>query len=117
MTLNQEIIQTFTALGFPSDDIVPSLYLGDSLEYIVFQYDVRPISYGDDVAGDVGFYVQIHYIAPWNKNTYKTRAQIRNTIEQTWEDYPDEVDASDGDAQHFVYDFTLVKDKTYGTEN
>ena len=116
MSLNSDIMRVMNGLGFPNDVIAPSLYLGGALEYVVFQYDVRPVSWADDVAGDVEFNIQIHYCAPWEKNTYRTRALIRNAIEAEWGDFPDEVDASDGDTQHFVYDFSIIKDKTYGTE-
>lgn len=113
-TLNQDIIAMMRGLGFPQADIVPSLYLGESSEYIVFNYDVRPISWGDDTAGDVDFFIQIHYICQWAKNTYSKRADIRRAIEETFGDYPSETDASDGTAQHYVFEFDIVEDAHYG---
>lgn len=110
MTLNEEIINAMMTLGFAQNDIAPTVYTGESLEYIVFNYNISPSAFGDDYAMDAEYDIQIHYVCPHSVNRISKRANIRRVIENTFGDYPTETNASDEDGQHFVYEFSVVRD-------
>lgn len=109
-TLNEEIISAMRTVGFAKKDIAPTVYTGESLEYIVFNYNISPIEFGDDIALDAEYDVQVHYVAPHQVNRITKRADIRRIIEDTFGMYPTETNASDEEGQHFVYEFSVVRD-------
>lgn len=106
--INRDIINALKPI---CPNVYPDVYTGDNKEYIVFTYDIQPNNFGDDRPFHITYDVRVHYICPLKKDAIATRIAIMEAlfnIENLFVTYPSEVNATDDDGQHFVYDFEAM---------
>lgn len=95
-------------------NVYPDVYTGSNVEYIVFTYDIRPENHGDDSPFNFTYECSVHYLAPLKDNVLEKRFGIMEAIfnmEDSFVTYPTEVNATDEDGQHFVYEFEVMGDR------
>ena len=83
--------------------VVPNVYTGDQLEYIVFNYD-ELFFYAESTAKERRCLVQVHWYLPQKVNPRQKKRQIANALADAGFTYPTINDASDGDGQHYVFE-------------
>lgn len=104
--INSTLINTLKSIV---PNVYPDVYTGKETEYIVFIYDIRPDNYGDDIPFHLTYDVRVHYLAPLKKDVTQKRIAIIQAISNIdFATYPSEVNATDEDGQHFVYDFEMI---------
>lgn len=99
--------------GIGITENAPGLYHGNSKEYAVFRTSIRPIEFADDIGEDEEIRVEIHYVAPYEKNIIEMRRSIRRSIRQTFAASAEESEASDEYAQYFIYEFTVQEGEAW----
>lgn len=110
-TINERIIEAVTPVVAVC---VPDPLVADAgeapAEYCTFTYSEIPDDFGDNAPGAMRYLVQVHYYAPWktsdgeSNNTMATRKALRRALAAGFT-YPSVEDASDGDSQHFTFEF------------
>ena len=106
MTINDKIMQSLDFLGFP---VYPNAYPGEEDIYIVFNVNTSPDYFGDNEPGyDINF-VQIHFFCPHTFNSIYTRKQIKKALQAAGFTYAFEVDASEQEGQHIVFECECVE--------
>lgn len=106
--INRNIIDALKPI---CSNVYPDVYIGDEKEYIVFTFDIQPDNFGDDRPFNVTYDARVHYICPLKKDAISTRIAIMEAIfnmKNCLVTYPSEVNASDGEGQHYVYDFEVM---------
>lgn len=91
------------ALSTIVPEIEPILYEGDSLEYIVFNYD-EIFHYSESTADTRRCLVQVHYYLPFNMNPNAKKRQIANALHSAGFTYPSIYNASDKNGQHYTFE-------------
>ncbi len=99
MNIDERII---TALKPIVPAIEPILYEGDSLEYIVFNYD-EVFFYAESTAKVRRCLVQVHYYLPFNQNPNAKKRQIAQALNEAGFTYPSIYNASDKSGQHYTF--------------
>lgn len=89
------------------------LYRGNAKEYAVFRTRTRPTEFADDIGEDEEIRVEIHYVAPYEKNILETRRSIRKAIKDTFRQIAEEAEASDEYAQYFIYEFSVQEGEVW----
>lgn len=104
--LNQVLLNALRPI---CSNVYPDVYTGKETEYIVFTFDIRPDNFGDDFPFHLTYDVRVHYLAPLKKDVIRNRVNIlvalSNIVGAT---YPEEVNATDEEGQHYVYDFQVM---------
>ena len=106
-TINQRIIEAVLPVV---SVCVPDVYDPDPTEtpadkYCIFNYTEMPDDFGDDAPGAMRYLCQLHYYAPLGVNTISTRKELRRALHGAGFTYPSVDNATDGDAQHFIFEF------------
>ena len=106
-TINQRIIAAVTPVVAVC---VPDVYAPDATEvpareYCTFNYTESPDNFGDGEPGAMRYLCQLHYDAPMGANTIGTRKSLRQALHGAGFTYPSADNATDGDYQHFVFEF------------
>lgn len=104
VNLDERII---TALSPIVSEIEPILYEGDSLEYIVFNYN-EVFSYAESTADARRCIVQVHYYLPFNVNPNANKRLIANALHDAGFTYPSIYNASDSNGQHYTFQCEYV---------
>lgn len=110
MMINKSIIDALKPI---CPNVYPDVYTGDEKEYIVFTFDIQPDNFGDDRPFHITYDARVHYVCPLKKDAISTRIAIMEalfTMDNLIVTYPSEVNASDDEGQHFVYDFEVLGD-------
>ena len=95
-----------TALSGICDVVVPQVYRGDALEYIVFKYSEYPLEFADDAPQTVGYSIQVHLFMPLKVNPNAKKDSIKNALFSAGFTYPSIQDVTDEDGQHYVAETT-----------
>lgn len=117
MTLNETIIQTVAPIV---SVCVPDLYIPEAgetppEEYCTFNFDLAPLSPGDDAPHLRRALVQLHYFAPRRRQTMRQRRELLAALEGVEEFSAVAVEnASDEDGQHYVFEFEAVSPDPLG---
>lgn len=106
MSMNQKIIGTLSDFGFP---VAPDMYVGEKETYFVFQYSTSPDNFADDEPKVERYLLQIHFYCPPGKNVLQIRTKIKQNLFAVGFSWPDEVNASDQDGQHYVFECETVE--------
>lgn len=101
MSVNDRVMQALSFLDCP---IYPNTYTGDADTYIVFNINASPDDFGDNKPGYNVNFVQVHLFCPHTLNSIPIRKSIKKALFETDFTYPDEVDASDKEGQHIVFE-------------
>lgn len=85
---------------------VPNLYTGDEKEYCTFNYSELPEDFGDNLPHAVRYLVQVHWFLPLKVRPHPKKRELRRALMGV-EGFtaPEIIDASDGEGQHYVYEF------------
>ena len=110
-SLNEVLTEMLTSIGITEN--APGLYHGNAKEYAVFRTNIRPAGYADDIGEDEEIRIEIHYIAPYEKNVLGTRRSIRRGIRETFRTNTTETEASDEYAQYFIYEFSTQEGEAW----
>lgn len=111
--INERIIQAVTQVV---PVCVPGIYDPDAGEtaatvYCTFNYTETPDQFGDNGPGAMRYQCQVHFYAPWavaageSNSTLATRKALRRALFAAGFTYPTVTDASDGEYQHFTFEF------------
>lgn len=105
MNVNEQIIAAVTPVV---PVCVPDVYRGEAEEYCTFNYSEIPDSFGDDVPGLMRCAVQLHYYCPEGWNSLQQRRDLYRAILAADFTAAEVENASDGDGQHFVFEFEVL---------
>lgn len=105
MTVNEAIIRALEGFG---DPVVPGLYTGDATRYYTFNYDLLPTQFADNRPIFERALIQVHLITPLSYNSVRRRNETRKALVAAGLGWPDTIDASDGDIQHFVFECETI---------
>ena len=102
MTIDKTIITALSSFGYAC---YHDTYTGQDETYFVFNYGVAPSSYSDDRPDYNRYLCQVHLFCPITLNTVSLAKQIKLALEDADFTYPEQIDASDADSQHIVFEF------------
>ncbi len=108
MTINEAIIQALEGFG---DPVVPGLYTGEAKRYYSFNYDLLPANFADNRPLFDRALIQVHFFAPLGFNSMKHRRDTRAALVAAGFGWPEIIEASDQDAQHFVFETEILTDE------
>ena len=80
----------------------PVAYTGESLEYIVWNYDQLGAVFADGRPDAARYLVQVHYFLPAGQNPNGMKVRIAQALAAAGCTWPDVTDASDKEGQHYV---------------
>ena len=106
MNTDERIINALTPIV---GTVVPLVYNGNELEYIVFNYDSL-FFYAESTAKERRDLVQIHWYLPYKVNPNAKKKLIAQAINDAGFTYPSIVNSSDGDGQHYVFECETTGD-------
>lgn len=85
--------------------LFPNLYTGEALSYLVYNYYVLPEVYAEGVSHASRYSVQLHLYLPHKTNPNSLKLSIINACIGGGFTYPAMTNASDGESQHYVFEF------------
>lgn len=105
MSIEERVINALSPLGLP---VAPNRYDGEELAYVVFNYSEYPELYGDDYPELLRNILQVHLYLPHGWNPVQLKKRLRRELVKVCDNYPETVNASDGDSQHYVFEATVI---------
>lgn len=81
--------------------VFPEVYVGDAVEYIVWNKNVQPALWADDAPGANVYSIQVHLYAPREKNVTETILAIDRALFAADFTWPSATDVSDAEGQHW----------------
>lgn len=105
MTVNQRIINALSAFGIP---VVPELYTGSGGRYFTFNYDLIPVQFAGNRPTYWKALVQVHSFCPLHENSIRRRRETVAALTGAGFTWPEIVDASEKDHQHFVFECEII---------
>lgn len=107
MTINEIIINALKGFG---DPVVSDLYTGGATRYYTFNYDLLPTNFADNHPLCERALIQVHFFAPLKFDSFRRRYETRKALTAAGLGYPETVDTSDRDIQHYVFECeTIIK--------
>lgn len=106
MTINEQIRAALEEFEYPC---YHNVYTGEEQTYFVFNYTVIPDSYSDDSPEYNRYLCQVHLYSLITLNTITLSKRIKLALEEAGFTYPEQVDASDDDSQHIVFECVGVE--------
>lgn len=104
-TIDEVIVSTLSEIV---PVVKPNIYIGNALEYIVFNYT----EYGDVIADSepdvIRYSTQIHWYLPHEQNPRTKKKQIRAALLGAGFTTPAVINASDSDGQHYTFECEYV---------
>lgn len=85
--------------------LFPNVYTGDALSYLVYNYYTIPEIYAEGVSHATRYAVQLHLYLPHKTNPNSLKLSIIAACIDAGFTYPSMTNASDGDGQHYVFEF------------
>ena len=104
MTMNDTIRTALSFYGLLKYPCYANTYTGKDDTYFVFNYNVVPDDYGDDEPNHVRYLIQVHFYCPSTLNTIEIAKKVKLALEKAGLTYPEQVDASDEEGQHIVFE-------------
>lgn len=105
MTVNERIKGALEGLGLP---VKPDVYKGGAKSYFVFNYDLAPFEFADNGPIRYKALIQVHLILPLGVNSVPYRYKTIQALVGAGFTWPEVVDATDGETQHFVFETELL---------
>jgi len=90
--------------------VVPNQYKGSNTEYCVFTYTEMPSVFADSKPAAIRYLVQLHYYLPHRTNPNAKKTNIKNALFNAGFTYPQVINASDNEGQHYVFEFEGIGD-------
>jgi hypothetical protein len=88
---------------------VPGIYTGEAEEYCTFNYSEIPVGFGDNRPHAMRYLVQLHWFLPLKQRPHPKKKALRRALMSVRGfTTPTITDATDGDGQHYVYEFEAV---------
>lgn len=101
--------------------VVPHVYRGEDLEYITYNYSTLPALDADSAPRAAIHLLQIHWYLPAapegsvnNVNPNAKKLLISAALAGVFGTWPEIVDASDEDGQHYVFELQAMEGGGYG---
>lgn len=101
MTLNRRLISALSAVV---PEVAPDIYTGEASTYITFHYDLIPTQFAGNVPVFYKALVQVHLFLPLGENSLSRRGEIFTALVGAGFTWPEVINASDKDGQHFVFE-------------
>lgn len=105
MSINDAAIQAVSPIV---PDCVPDHYDGDNKEYCVFRYEEIGDDFGDDTANAVLYLFTLNWFLPLGVNPLEKKKQIKEALVNAGFTYPNVLNLSDEEGQHFVFECQCV---------
>lgn len=105
MTVNERIKGALEGLGLP---VKPDVYKGGAKSYFVFNYDLVPFVFANNRPIGYKALIQVHLILPLGVNSVPYRYKTIQALVGAGFTWPEVVDATDGETQHFVFETELL---------
>ncbi|HWS43298.1 MAG TPA: hypothetical protein VN421_09475 [Pseudoflavonifractor sp.] len=105
MTINEIIIRALEGFG---DPVVPGLYTGKATRYYTFNYDLLPTNYAENHPLFERALIQVHFFAPLKFDSVRRRYETRKALTEAGLGYPETIDVSDRDMQHYVFECEAI---------
>lgn len=106
LPFDETLRETVQGVGIPVCE--PKLYEGKALEYCVYTYTAVPVGHADNTAAGYRLLVSLHWYLPTRRRPSKRWALCRAIIDMGGTP-PTVEDASDGDGQHYVFEFEYLE--------
>lgn len=85
--------------------LYPNLYTGAAKSYLVYNYYVIPEVYAEGIARSARYSVQLHLYLPHKTNPNALKLSIFSACVDNGFTSPSMTNASDGESQHYVFEF------------
>lgn len=105
MTLNQRIIGALQGLRL---QVVPQVDTKHRDKCITFNYEEIPFQFTDNRPNWYKALIQVHLIYPVGENSIPARRGVLSALTKAGFPWPEIVDASDEDTQHFIYETEAI---------
>ena len=102
MSIEDALAKRFAELGLTFEPGLDTTVAG---EYLTYYYDSDGTLFGDDAPCLEHRNWTVVYVAPIGHDRRETRQNIRGSIQAVTGVWPSEDDATDGNGQHFLYEF------------
>lgn len=88
--------------------IEPNGYNGEELEYLSYTYSELGALFAESTAQAIRYLVDLSWYLPHGKDPGQGKARIRQLLKAAGATWPDIVNASDDEGQHYVFSFEMV---------
>lgn len=92
-------------LGIP---IEPNGYNGEELEYLSYTYSELGALFAESRAQAIRYLVDLSWYLPHGNDPGQGKARIRQLLKAAGATWPDIVNASDDEGQHYVFEFEML---------
>ena len=103
--IDSKIRTALEPLGLP---VCPHDYEGEELEYIAYVYNELGVVYANGAPHAMRYLVTLSWYLPRGENPESGKNRIRLLLKAAGATWPNIVDASDGDGQHYVFEFEML---------
>lgn len=110
MTVDKALQTALAGCGLP---VVPQVYRGDALEYLVTNHSAVPSVYAERAPQACRHLVQVHYYLPEGKNPNTTLVTVSRALWEGGFTWPSTEDAGDTEGQHWVLECEYVNGGAY----
>lgn len=107
MTVNEQLIAALKPVGLA---LAPNVYTGEADRYITFNYNELPANFADDTPMWYRALIQVHLFMPLGVNSIPYRRKIIGQLSAGGFTWPEVVDATDEDGQHYVFETEIYTD-------
>ena len=114
MTVDDAIVYAVEAIV---PEIAPQVYTGSSLEYCVYNHSDFPKLFAAGKPKAIVSSVQLHYCLPTGENPRRKLINLCNSLCNAGFTYPEIIDISDADGQHYVLECQYREAAEYGQDN
>jgi hypothetical protein len=92
-------------LGIP---VEPNEYEGSAQEYISFVYQELGAIHADGMPHAIRYILDLHWYLPRGKNPSAGKDRIRHLLKRAGATWPNVVNASDKEGQHYVFECEMA---------
>ena len=103
--IDSKIRTALEPLGLP---VCPHDYEGEELEYITFVYSELGALHANGAAQAIRYLVTLSWYLPNGNDPGQGKARIRQLLKAAGSTWPDIVNASDDEGQHYVFEFEML---------
>jgi len=106
-SINEVIVSALKPIGL---EIAEGLYEGDEEEFYTFSLaDSHADDFGDNEDLSLTYYVQIHYVCPWNYDYADKVRKTRKALKSAGFTYPSLTDYSDSEnrIRHYIFECAI----------
>lgn len=107
MTINQRIRGALAGLGLPA---VPNVDTKKRDRCFTFNYDLLPIGFADNCPSSYKALIQVHLFLPLKEDPLVLKERTILALAAVGFTWPEVVDASDDEAQHFVFECEALEE-------